>query len=311
MLAVVFPGQGSQEIGMGMDFVRRYPEARVVFDEADEAIQLPLSTWIAEGRSEDLQRTEIAQPAILATSLAIYRVVETRLPSAPAYVAGHSLGEYSALVAAGALAFADAVSLVRRRGAWMQEAVPEGEGGMAAVLGLPGDQVARICAGIEGSVCPANFNSPVQTVVAGERVALDAACAALEAAGATKLVQLPVSAPFHSPLMRPAMEKITPALSETFFGNTQIPVISNVTAQPYSSPEDARRLLREQVCAPVRWVDCVQTLVARGVRAQLEVGPGKVLSGLARRIDKCLTAANIEKPEDMDAALARMTEALA
>ena len=295
---------------MAMEFVRRFPEAREVFEEADEAVQLPLSRWAAEGPREVLRRTEIAQPAMLAASHAIYRVVEPRLAAPVAYVAGHSLGEYSALVAAGALALGDAVSLVRRRGALMQEAVPEGRGQMTAVLGLPGDEVMRVCAGVDGVVAAANFNSPTQTVVAGESKAVSAACAALGAAGASKLVQLPVSAPFHCELMRPAMEKLTPALSETCFWNARIPVISNVTAEPYSSADEARALLREQVCAPVRWVDCVRTLVRVGVRVQLEVGPGRVLSALARKIDRGLTCANVEAPEDMERALACIGEAL-
>ncbi len=311
MLAVVFPGQGAQEVGMAMEFVRAFPAGREVLDEVDEATQLPLSRWVAEGPAEALRRTEIAQPAILAASLAIYRVLEPRLAGRVSYVAGHSLGEYSALVAAGALALDDAARLVRRRGALMQEAVPEGEGGMTAVLGLPGEEVARVCAVIEGAVCPAGFNAPLQTVVAGERAALREAGAALKAAGATKLIPLPVSAPFHSPLMTPAQEKLAPALAETCFWNARVPVISNVTAQPYAAPEEARALLREQVCAAVRWVDCVRTLVRAGVRVQLEMGPGRVLSGLGRKIDRTLVCASVEKPADLEGALARVEEALA
>ncbi len=311
MLAVVFPGQGAHEVGMAMEFAREFSEAREVLEEADEATGLPLSRWIEQGPAEVLQRTEIAQPAILAASIAIYRVLEPRLSGRVSYLAGHSLGEYSALVAAGALGLGDAACLVRRRGALMQEAVPEGEGGMTAVLGLSGEEVARVCASIEGTVAPANFNSPVQTVVAGEREALAAATAALEAAGAAKLIPLPVSAPFHSPLMKPAQEKLAPALAETCFWNARVPVISNVTAQAYTSVEDARDLLRQQVCAPVRWLDCVQTLVRAGVRVQLEVGPGRVLSGLARKIERGLVCANVEKPGDLEGALVRVEEALA
>ena len=310
MLAVVFPGQGAQEVGMAMEFVRSSAEAREVLDEVDQATKLPLSRWIAEGPADVLQRTEIAQPAILAASLAVYRVLEPRLSGRVAYVAGHSLGEYSALVAAGSLALGEAACLVRRRGALMQEAVTEGAGGMTAVLGLRAEEVVRICAEIEGEVCAANFNSPVQTVVAGEREALAAAGVALEAAGASKLVPLSVSAPFHSPLMIPAQEKLSPALADATFWDARLPVISNVTAQPYTSANDARALLREQVCAPVRWVDCVRTLVAAGVRVQLEVGPGRVLSRLARKIEPGLVCASVEKPADIEGALARVEEAL-
>ncbi len=311
MLAVVFPGQGAQEIGMAMEFVRAFPEARAVFEEVDQATGLPLSRWIERGPAEVLQRTEIAQPAILAASLAIYRVLEPRIEGRIAYLAGHSLGEYSALVVAGALGLGDAACLVRRRGTLMQEAVPEGEGGMIAVLGLSGEEVVRVCASVEGAVSPANFNGPRQTVVAGEREALAAAAAALEAAGASKLIRLPVSAPFHCSLMTRAQEKLAPALTETCFWNARVPVISNVTAQAYTSLEDARALLREQVCAPVRWVDCVQTLVRAGVRVQLEVGPGRVLSGLAPKIEPGLVCASVEKPDDLEGALARVEEALA
>ena len=311
MLAVVFPGQGAQEVGMAMEFVRGFAAAREVLEEVDQATGLPLSRWIEKGPAEMLQRTEIAQPAILAASLAIYRVLESHLGDRVSYLAGHSLGEYSALVAAGALGLADAACLVRRRGALMQQAVPEGEGGMTAVLGLSGEEVARVCASVKGAVSPANFNGPRQTVVAGEREALAAAGAALEAAGAAKLVSLPVSAPFHCPLMTPAQEKLAPALTETCFWNARVPVISNVTAQAYTSIEDARALLREQVCAPVRWVDCVQTLVRAGVRVQLEVGPGRVLTGLARKIERGLVCANVEKLEDLEGALASVEEALA
>ncbi len=296
---------------MAMEFVRGFAAAREVLEEVDQATGLPLLRWIEEGPVELLQRTEIAQPAILAASLAIYRVLEPRLGDRVSYLAGHSLGEYSALVAAGALGLGDAACLVRRRGALMQQAVPEGEGGMTAVLGLSGEEVARVCASVEGAVSPANFNGPRQTVVAGEREALAAAGAALEAAGAAKLVPLPVSAPFHCSLMTRAQEKLAPALAETCFWNARVPVISNVTAQAYTSVEDARALLREQVCAPVRWVDCVQTLVRVGVRVLLEVCPGRVLTGLARKIERGLVCANVEKPEDLEGALASIEEALA
>ena len=311
MLAVVFPGQGSQAIGMAMDFARAHAEARAAIDEADSAFGGGLRALLENGPAAELARTEITQPAILAASIAIWRVVEQRLPRAPVLFAGHSLGEYAAVVAAGGLPLFDAVRLVRRRGALMQEAVPEGEGAMAAVLGLEPEQVARICAEVDGVVAPANFNSPVQTVIAGRRAAVSAASERLTAAGAKRVIALDVSAPFHCALMAPAMEKLTPELEAARFGDLRVPVVSNVDAQPYTSAAIARARLREQVCAPVRWVDCVRRLVASGATLELEVGPGKVLSGLAAKIDRTLGRANVEKLEDLDGALARAAEACA
>jgi [acyl-carrier-protein] S-malonyltransferase len=311
VLAVVFPGQGSQAVGMAVDFAERYPEARAVFEQADEAFAGPLSTWIAQGPEETLRRTEVTQPAILTASIAIYRVLEPRLVRPPDLFAGHSLGEYSALVAAGGLDLADAIRLVRRRGQLMAEAVPEGEGSMVAVLGLPGDQVARVCSEVDGVVAPANFNSQVQTVIAGAAAAVEAACERLKAAGAKRLVPLAVSAPFHCPLMAPAMEKLTGDLAEARFRDLRVPVVSNVNARPYQSAADARRLLREQVCAPVRWVDCVRQLVRAGARVQLEAGPGNVLSGLAARIQRNLPRANVSSTDEIEPALAAVAEALA
>ena len=310
MLAVVFPGQGAQAVGMSTDLAERFPEARAVFEEADAAFEGPLSRWIREGPDEVLRRTEVTQPAVLAASLAIYRVVESRLPSPPAFFAGHSLGEYTALVAAGALELPDAIRLVRRRGQLMSEAVPEGEGAMVAVLGLEGDQVARICSETEGVVEPANFNSQLQTVIAGRRQAVEAAVAACLEAGAKRSVPLPVSAPFHCELMAPAMEKLAPELAGALRRDLRTPVVSNVNARPYHGAEEARELLRRQVCAPVRWTECVRTLVHAGVTAQLEVGPGKVLSGLAGRIHRKLVRANVATAEDLETALDALEKAL-
>jgi [acyl-carrier-protein] S-malonyltransferase len=309
MLAVVFPGQGSQTIGMAMDFVRAHAEARAAVDEADTAFGGGLRRLLESGPALELARTEVTQPAILAASIAIWRVVEPRLPCAPVLFAGHSLGEYSAIVAAGGLPLADAVRLVRRRGALMQEAVPEGEGAMAAIVGLEAALVARICAETDGVVAPANFNSPVQTVIAGRRAAVLLAGERMTAAGAKRVIALEVSAPFHCELMAPAMEKLMPELEAARFSELRVPVLSNVDAQPYRSAALARARLREQVCAPVRWVECVQRLVTSGVKLELEVGPGKVLSGLAAKIDRALGRANVEKLEDLDGALARAEEA--
>ena len=308
MFAVVFPGQGSQAIGMAADFAAQSRAARQIFEQADDAFGGPLSSWIREGPDERLRRTEITQPAVLTASIAMYRALEPQLPSPPAFFAGHSLGEYSALVAAGTIEFGDAVALVRQRGALMQEAVPEGEGAMVAVMGLSGVEVARVCAEVGDRVAPANYNSSVQTVIAGSAAAVAVASEALEAAGAKRLVPLEVSAPFHSELMAPAMEKLAPLLAQTGFREARVPVVSNVTAEPYREPEAARDLLRRQVCAPVRWVECVTRLAAEGVTLQLEVGPGKVLSGLAARIDKKLGRANVATTDSVDGALAAVGE---
>jgi len=308
MFSIVFPGQGAQEVGMGMDFSAAHPVAREVFQEADHAFGGPLSKWIAEGPEENLRRTEITQPAILTASIAAYRVLERQLPALPVLLAGHSLGEYTALVAGGGLSFADAVALVRRRGAFMQEAVPEGEGAMAAIIGLDGLSIARICAETRGSVAPANFNSPEQTVIAGEAQAVEEAREALLAAGAKRALLLDVSAPFHCELMAPAMNRLGEVLAETRFQDVKIPVVSNVSARPYHTAEEARTLLKEQVCAPVRWLDGVRYQLDAGVALQLEVGPGRVLSGMAAKIDRRLGRAHVAALEDVEPALARVAE---
>jgi [acyl-carrier-protein] S-malonyltransferase len=288
---------------MGLDFAAAHPESARAFDEGEAAFGGGLRARIERGPDAELARTEITQPAILTASIAIWRALEPRLPR-PAFFAGHSLGEYAALVATGGLPLGDAVRLVRRRGAFMQEAVPEGEGEMAAILGIDGAAVAKACASVDGPVSPANFNAPIQTVIAGRRDAVQAAARACQAAGAKRVVPLPVSAPFHCALMAPAAEKLRPELEAAAFRDFATPVISNVTAQPYRTAEEARRLLFEQVCAPVRWVECVERLVALGATLELEVGPGKVLSGLAARIERKLERASVEKLEDVDAALA-------
>jgi [acyl-carrier-protein] S-malonyltransferase len=309
--AVVFPGQGAQRVGMGMDLCERSPAARQVFEAADDALGLPLSRWIRHGPEAELRRTEVTQPAILAASIAIWRALEPELAGRPAFFAGHSLGEYSALVAAGGLELAEAVRLVRRRGALMQEAVPEGRGAMAAVIGLPEERVREVCAATPGTVSPANLNSPVQTVIAGEAAAVAAAGEALRRAGARRVVPLEVSAPFHCALMAPAMEKLAPELAIAGFRDLRVPVISNVTAAPYRTADEARGLLREQVCAPVRWSESVRALVSLGARLELEVGPGSVLTGLAARIAPELARASVEGADDVAAAVARVREAIA
>lgn len=310
MYAIVFPGQGSQHVGMAGDFARDHPSAREVFETADRAFGGPLSSWILQGPESELRRTEITQPAVLAASIAIYRVLEAELPQPPALMAGHSLGEYTALVATRALDLADAVALVRQRGALMQEAVPEGEGAMLAVIGLEPEQVTRICAETSGVVAPANLNAPGQIVIAGAADAVVRAQAALTEAGARRLIPLEVSAPFHCPLMSPAQEKLAPLLAQTGFRDATIPIVSNVTAEPYRGGARARELLREQVCAPVRWTESVLRMRAEGVTLQLEVGPGRVLSGLAPRIDRGLARANLDALAGLEAAISAVREAI-
>jgi [acyl-carrier-protein] S-malonyltransferase len=311
MLAVVFPGQGSQEVGMASDFAARFAESRDALACADEAFGGPLSRIMREGPEETLRQTEVTQPAILAASIAIWRVLEPRLPRPPVLLAGHSLGEYTALVAAGSLDLGEAIRLVRRRGQLMAEAVPEGEGGMLAVLGLSGEEVARVCATIAGTVAPANYNSEAQTVIAGETRALERAAEALRAAGAKRLIPLTVSAPFHCALMAPAQEKLAPALAEACFRDLRVPVVSNVTARAYRTAAEARALLREQVCAPVRWVECVRALRSGGATLHLEVGPGDVLTGLAGRIDKGFARQRVSRVDQLEPALAKLAEASA
>jgi [acyl-carrier-protein] S-malonyltransferase len=292
LLALLFPGQGSQEVGMGRDVCEASPAARAVFERADAALGLPLSRLCFEGPEEELLRTEIQQPALLTTSIALLRALEEQGPLAPAFVLGHSLGEYTALVAAGALAFEDGVTLVHARGRFMQEAVPPGRGAMAAVLGLGAEAVAEACreaARETGAVVsPANLNAPEQTVIAGEAHAVERASALAKAAGARRTVPLPVSAPFHCALMRPAAEKLGAELARVRFAAPSPPVISNVEAEPNADPARIPWLLAEQVTAPVRFVDCVRRLAALGVRQVLEVGPGGVLTGLVARIERGL-----------------------
>ncbi len=309
MLAVVFPGQGAQKVGMSADVVDRDPEARAVLEAADEAFGGPLSEWIRQGPEDRLRRTEVTQPAVLAASVAVYRVLEPKLPLAPAFFAGHSLGEYTALVAAGALELGDAIRLVRMRGALMQEAVPEGEGAMLAVLGLPAQEVEQLSTEL-GGVYPANYNAPGQTVIAGQRARVEQAAERLRGLRA-RVIPLDVSAPFHCPLMAQARDQLAIRLKEAPFRPPVAPVVSNASARPYRTPDDARQLLREQVCAPVRWIESVQWLVQEGVRVQLEVGPGSVLTGLAARIDRKLERIQVSTVDQIDATLERLHEVLA
>lgn len=289
-LAFVFPGQGAQTIGMGRDLAEAYPAAKAVFDAVDEALGEKLSALIWEGDIETLTLTQNAQPALMATSLAAVRALEAEgVPvTAAAFVAGHSLGEYSALCAAGALELADTAQLLRLRGQAMQSAVPVGEGAMAAILGLEIDAVEALAAdAAEGEVCEiANENDPAQTVVSGSKSAIDRVVAMAKERGAKRALPLPVSAPFHCALMQPAAEAMAEALGDVHIKAPSVPVVANVVADAVSDPEEIRRLLVEQVAGRVRWRSSVEWMAAQGVTAFWELGAGKALSGMIRRIAK-------------------------
>ena len=312
MLALLFPGQGSQSVGMGRDVYEASPAARAVFDAADAALGEPLSRLCFEGPEEALVPTAVQQPAILTTSVALLRALEERVAPRAAYVAGHSLGEYTALVAAGALAFEDAVRLVAERGRHMQETVPAGEGAMAAVLKSTPEAVAEACAAVRAAsgreVAPANYNAPGQTVIAGHADAVETAGARLAEAGA-RVRPLSVSAPFHCALMAPAAEKLAPALARTAFADPDPPVVSNVEAEPNADGGRVAELLRRQVTAPVRFVESVQRLSALGVSHVLEVGPGRVLTGLVARIERGIERENLAEAEALPGAAAFVSAA--
>jgi [acyl-carrier-protein] S-malonyltransferase len=307
-LAFIFPGQGSQYAGMGKDLAEQFPAARQVFEEADAALGFAISEMCFNGPAESLGLTENTQPAILTTSIAALRALEAQDFAKPDFVAGHSLGEYSALVAAGALSLEDAVRIVRTRGRYMQEAVPVGEGAMAAILGAGLESIRAACVeASEGQVCgPANINSPGQVVIAGHAAAVDRAVALLKERGAKRAVKLNVSAPFHSALMKPAQERLASYLANVSFSDLAVPVVTNVDARPVNAGEEARDALIRQVAAPVRWLESVEFLIQQGVQAFIELGPGKVLSGLVRQIDRSVRCVNVEDA----AGLAQAREAL-
>jgi [acyl-carrier-protein] S-malonyltransferase len=307
-LAFVFPGQGSQKVGMVKAWADASPQARATFAEADEALGFPLSRLCWEGPEEELNLTANTQPALVAAAIAVLRALAAMAPELrPVAVAGHSLGEYSALVAAGALDFADALRLVRRRGELMQEAVPVGKGAMAAIIGLDPETIAAVAADAsQGEVCAvANLNGPAQTVIAGDKGAIDRAVALAKERGARKATLLAVSAPFHSPLMRPAREGMTPLLAATTFKDPQVPVVTNVDAAPVTTGEAARDALVRQIDNPVRWVESVLRMENDfGVQTFVEVGPGNVLSGLTRRIVQSARATAISDPDHLRQLLA-------
>jgi [acyl-carrier-protein] S-malonyltransferase len=299
--AFLFPGQGSQAPGMGRELAGRFPAARAVFERADAALGFPLSRLCFEGPEEDLKLTENTQPAILTCSIATLAVLREKGVHAD-YVAGHSLGEYSALVAAGALEFEDALRLVRRRGRYMQEATPPGLGAMAALLGLPNGSLHRICAdAAQGEVVsPANLNSPGQVVIAGHRTAVERAVALAQAAGAKRAVMLAVSAPFHCALMEPAQQRLAADLAAAALRDLRVPLINNFAAQEVRTAAEARQGLIDQVPHPVQWEQSIRRLAALGVAHFIEVGPGRVLSGLLRNIDRSLKSSNVEDLKSLE-----------
>jgi [acyl-carrier-protein] S-malonyltransferase len=296
MIAFVFPGQGSQYAGMGKDMADNFPAARQVFEEANDALGFDLATLCYNGPEDELKLTTNTQPAILTVSTAALKVLEQESGLRPAYLAGHSLGEYSALVAAGALSFADAVRTVRQRGAFMQEAVPVGVGAMAAILGLDTVELEAVCReAAQGQVVsPANFNSPGQVVIAGHATAVERAIELAKAKGAKRAMPLPVSAPFHCSLMLPAGEHLREVLAGIAVGPLRAPVVSNVEAAPNSDVGRVKELLVAQVSAPVRWEESVQKMAELGVERFIEIGPGKVLAGLIKRIAKGAAAQSVE-----------------
>ncbi|HKK49942.1 MAG TPA: ACP S-malonyltransferase [Myxococcota bacterium] len=305
MLALLFPGQASQEVGMGRDVFEASAAARAVFQAADDALEMPLSSLCFEGPEEELRKTEIQQPAILTTSIALLRALEESEGGlSPAFVGGHSLGEYSALVAASALRFEDAVRTVHRRGRLMQEAVAEGRGAMAAVMGVGPEVVETACAQARDEtqrvVTPANYNSSQQTVIAGDAAAVEVACNRARELGAKRTVPLPVSAPFHCALMEPAAAKLEFELKRLRWSDASPPVMTNVEAEPNSDAARIPDLLRQQVTAPVRFTDMISRMKALGVDRFLEVGPGRVLSGLVARIDRRARRANFSSLAELD-----------
>lgn len=293
-IAFIFPGQGSQVVGMGKELAEKYAEARQAFEEADDALGYKLSQLCFEGPEEKLRLTEITQPAILTTSVAALKVLEARIPK-PAYVAGHSLGEYSAHVAAGTFTFSDAVRTVRNRGKYMQEAVPVGVGSMAAILGMQYEKVVAVCQdAANGEVCsPANINSPEQIVISGNSGAVERATRLADERGAKRAKVLPVSAPFHCSLMRPAEERLSVDLKKVEMQKPVYPVACNVDAELVSDNNRAIHTLVRQVTGSVKWEQCMRLLIAEGVDTLIEVGPGKVLCGLMRQIDRSKTCLNV------------------
>jgi len=309
-IAFVFPGQASQYPGMGKELAEKYPAARAVFEEADKALGFSISKVCFEGTEDDLKLTTNTQPAILTCSVATARVLAEK-GITPDFVAGHSLGEYSALVAAGSLKFSDAVQLVRKRGAYMQEAVPAGEGAMAAIMGLSPAVVTDACKrAAQGKVCsPANLNSPDQTVISGHADAVKRAVEIASQLGAKRAVVLAVSAPFHCALMTPAQERLEKDLRKTEIGPLRVPLVTNVDADTETSGEEARDALIRQVTMPVRWEESMHELIEEGVNTFVEVGPGRVLTGLLRQIERSVATLNVEDEKSLAATVSKIAQA--
>ena len=307
-LAFLFPGQGSQAVGMLADIAQQQSIVHDTFAEASEALGYDMWDLVQNAEQEQLNLTEKTQPIMLVSSVALWRVWQSSSEVRPAFLAGHSLGEFSALVCAGSLNFVDAVTLVRDRGRFMQTAVPLGEGAMAAVLGLSDDVIAEICdkASSSSVVEAVNYNSPGQVVIAGLVAGVEVAIALCKDAGAKRVMPLPVSAPFHTSLMRPAGEKLADKVAQLALAAPSIPVVHNVHGQTESEPEKIKELLIQQIYSPVKWVDCIQTMVNSGIEKTIECGPGKVLSGLSRRIHKPLSVFNIQDSAGLEKALAEV-----
>ncbi|MEW5962541.1 MAG: ACP S-malonyltransferase [Pseudomonadota bacterium] len=312
-IAFVFPGQGSQDVGMGRELAEQFRAARGVFEEVDDALGQKLSEIMWQGPKETLTLTENAQPALMAVSMAVMRVLEREhglsLPAKVKFVAGHSLGEYSALAAAGAFSLADAARLLKLRGQAMQAAVPVGEGAMAALLGVGLDVAVKVAeAAAQGDVCQvANDNEPTQVVLSGHKRAIDRVGEVGKTLGVRRAVPLPVSAPFHCRLMQPAADAMAEALAKVEIKVPSVPVVANVVAAPISDPDEIRRRLVEQVTGTVRWRECVTYMTANGVTSVYEIGAGKVLAGLVKRIEKSLDATSLGTPADIAAALPQLS----
>jgi len=309
-VAFMFPGQASQYPGMGKELAEKYPAARAVFEEADKALGFSISKMCFEGTEEELKVTANTQPAILTVSVAAYRVLSEK-GLEPDFVAGHSLGEYSALVAVGSLNFADAVRLVRKRGQYMQDAVPAGLGGMAAIMGISPAVVQDACKrAAEGEICSAaNLNSPEQTVISGHASAVKRAVEIASQLGAKRSMMLAVSAPFHSALMMPAQEKLEKDLRATSFADLQVPLVTNVDADTIRKGDEAREALIRQVTMPVRWQESMRLLLDEGVNTFLEVGPGRVLTGLMRQIERSVASLNVEDEKSLQATVEKIAGA--
>lgn len=309
LVAFVFPGQGSQKVGMLAASYKEFAVVRDTFEEASQTLGYDIWSIIENGPQEKLNLTEITQPVLLAASVALWRAWQQKSETRPAIMAGHSLGEFSALVCASSLGFSDAVRLVRQRGQYMQESVPVGEGAMAAIIGVDDALIVRVCNAVslldKGIVSAANFNSPGQVVIAGHAKAVETAITALKEEGAKRAIPLPVSAPFHTALMKPAGQRLAEALAAIDIASPKIRVVHNVNAKSENDPEKIRALLVEQISSPVMWTNCIQAITEEGIRHIVECGPGSVLSGLSRRIDKTLQSYTLDEP---DALFATATE---